>query len=266
QSGSPAMEINQQKTVPLPPQTPNAFTTNPPITPDQKALLGYLQQTTGRYFAPSSDTLDAAWRVQADTGGIWSAPTPSGASKFYREVSGNAAFSFYSNIRTCIPYTDEKGYEVLAPFPWGRWIDIKTALQEFTRDGYVYQPPGTDSDFKQVMAADTFLYAGLSALPGTSDPSSALIAALAQVQASLGYGPPATTPSSVNQSTGVVTNPDFTANQATLTAITTFELDYSGFTPGGAAGIIQVEQPSNTLDSALIANSQSVEMQKVNMF
>jgi hypothetical protein len=268
-SASPADARNKQVTTPQPPQTPNAFTTNPPISPDQKSLLGYLQQTTGMYYAPSSDTLDAAWRIQEDTNHIWSAPTPKGASNFFREVSGNAAFSFYSNIRTCIPYTDEKGYEVWAPFPWGRWLDIKTALQEFTRDGYVYLPPGTGSDFKQVMAAETFLYAGLSATTGTSDPSSALLQALGKLQASVGVPPPAANSAgaaSVNQKKGVITSSAFTNTQQTLTDITTFELDYSGFTPGGANGIIQVAQPVNSIDSNLIAIAQASETQKVDMF
>ncbi len=257
-SASPAALNGKQVTVPVPPPTPGAFSKNPPISPEQQSLLTYQQQLMGSYFALSSDTTDASWRVQQDTGNVWSAPNPSAASSFYRLVQGNADFNFYTTIRTTIPYTDEKGYEVLAPFPWGRWLDIKTALQEFTRDGYVYRPGSTKTDFQLVQGVNTFLYAGLSAATGTADPSSELLDALSALQSSIGVTPTVGETPAQSQS--------FTDTQGQLTDITTFELDYTGFVPGGADSIIQVEQPSNTIGAAVLTATAASGQQKVSMF
>ena len=258
-SASPANLNGQQATVPVAPSVTksSAFSKNPPISPDQQSLLNYQQQVIGSYFALSSDTTDASWRIQPDTG-VWSAPNPSSASVFSRLVQGNADFNFYAAIRTTVPYTDEKGYEVLAPFPWGRWLDIKTALQEFTRDGYVYQPDSTNTDFHQTQAVNAFLYAGLSATTGTADPSSELLDALSSLQSYIGVTPTVGETPAQSQS--------FTDTQRQLTDITTFELDYSGFTPGGADSIIQVEQPPDSLGAAVLVATEAAEQQKVSMF
>lgn len=237
-----------------------------PVTADQKALLAFQQQQMGSYFALSSDTTDASWRVQFDTEHVWSADTPAQVPGFFREVDA----SFYADVRNTIPFTDEKGYEVLIPFPWGRWLDIKSALQEFTRDGYVFQPQqqASGSDFRLVQGVNTFLYAGMGTPSSTGDASSSLQQALSTLQTSVGVNP-----NTGNTAPGAVkTSPSasFVQSQGELSDITIFELDYSNFnslySPGGAASIIQVAQPDSRVDSALIRATDAAEQQKVNMF
>jgi hypothetical protein len=33
-------------------------------------------------------------------------------------------------LMTAQPYTDEKGYEVVGPFPWGRWLSLEAAIKD----------------------------------------------------------------------------------------------------------------------------------------
>jgi hypothetical protein len=258
--GAPeANQIGNQVTIKKPP-------TNPDVTSDQKALIDFQQQQMGSYYAISSDTKDASWRIQADDEHIWSADNPQSAGSFFREVDN----TFYADIRNTIPYTDEKGYEVLAPFPWGRWIDIKSALQEFTRDGYVFRPVTQTSDFKLVQGVNTFLYAGMGMPTGAGDAAPALTAALTALQTSVGVpantGSPGSTSAVGNLFASKQAGANITTSQGTLTDITVFELDYTGFNPGGADSIIQVGQPDSKIDSALITVSAAAEQQKVSMF
>lgn len=252
---SPANLIGNLLTITKPPSTPK-------VTAEQQALISFQQQTMGSYFALSSDTTDASWRIQFDNEHIWSADTPQQAAGFFRNVDD----AFYADLRETIPYTDEKGYEVVAPFPWGRWLDIKTALQEFTRDGYVYQPATQTSDFKLVQGVNTFLYAGMGTPTARGDASAALTAALSALQTSVGVSP--NTGNTAPGTTSLIgaNNAAFVRSQGTLTDITVFELDYKNFNPGGADSIIQVSQPDSQIDRALITASEASEQQKVDMF
>jgi hypothetical protein len=258
-NASPAVSEGSYITLPKPP-------TSADPTPDQKALIAFQQQTMGSYFALASDTKDASWRIQKDVNHIWSATDPTTASLFYRPVSVSADWNFYQNARTCLPYTDEKGYEVFAPFPWGRWLDVNTAIQEFTEDGYVSPPPIDANTYLIVQKSTAFIYAGLENPVSTGDNSTAMTAALQSVQKSLGVGTnsgttqPGQTQAPTTPSTPSQTGPN------TSTDITAFELSYQSFSPGGADSIIQVGTPESKLDSALISGTQAAEQQKVDMF
>jgi hypothetical protein len=91
--------------------------------------------------------------------------------------------------RGTIPFTDKNGYEVLAPFPWGRWRNLRETIKEFTEDGYIAprtdvngNPTTNQQDISVLNATESFLFAGLGTPTATDSPSNALIAALAQLQ------------------------------------------------------------------------------------
>ena len=283
-SSSPANQIGKPITVPKPPS-------DPAITADQLALIAFQQQQMGSYFAISGDTKSASWQVQADTEGVWcfqpqansalqavldnplavapaallqAAQNPMTPSTFFRSVNGDAAFNFYEKIRNTMPYTDQKGYEVVSPFPWGRWVDINTAVQEFTRDGYVYAPTPQTSTFLDVTGINTFLYAGMTTPISASDAASSLTSTLAASPTTAGSTSTTTGNTPITAPGATPTNSAGTINVPA--DITVFELDYSNFTPAGAGTITQKAQPSNSISAALIVESQAAETQKVNMF
>src|SRR5271154_618978 len=41
------------------------------------------------------------------------------------------------STNSVIPFTDDKGYELISPFPWGRWVDLNTAVGTFTQQGFL---------------------------------------------------------------------------------------------------------------------------------
>ena len=87
-------------------------------------------------------------------GDVWTDPLNEGINTVY-----------YNKILTTQPYTDEKGYELITPFPWGRWIDVNTAIRE-SRLGILTDNPNPQGA-ATVQAMNVFLFAGLST-PQTS--------------------------------------------------------------------------------------------------
>ena len=82
---------------------------------------------------------------------------------------------YYKKILTCQPYTDEKGYELITPFPWGRWQDVNAAIQD-SRHSEAMPSEKEDEmvnpdDVQQagsVAAMNVFLFAGLTSPTGSS--------------------------------------------------------------------------------------------------
>ena len=69
-----------------------------------------------------------------------------------------------------LPYTDEKGYEVVAPFPWGRWKELNNAISIFCEQGLLTDivPVGASASDELTLAnTNAFLYAGLT-VPSTN--------------------------------------------------------------------------------------------------
>jgi hypothetical protein len=98
---------------------------------------------------------------------------------------------YMQKILTTQPYTDEKGYEVISPFPWGRWKTLKEALLE-TRLGIVNRDPANTYNSHDVVqpvdslnaqtitGTDVFLFAGLGS-PQAIDPSNNLTTELSKL-------------------------------------------------------------------------------------
>jgi hypothetical protein len=74
--------------------------------------------------------------------------------------------TYLQKILSSQPYTDEKGYELVTPFPWGRWKVLIEALYE-THLG-VLVPGSTLQDVEQISGTNVFLFAGVGSISGSS--------------------------------------------------------------------------------------------------
>lgn len=142
-----------------------------------------------------------------------------------------------------IPFTDGKGYEVLAPFPWGRYQDLRTAIKEFTMDGYIVkqtdvngQPTQSAQDIAVLTTTDAFLFAGLGTPTATQHPSDQLVAALSQAQ------------NIADRDTVIV-------------------LDYSSGQTSNDQQLLNAAQPdiSNKITQSFLTNTQVAQQQLVNV-
>ena len=162
----------------------------PPGTPFYPQEWEYIMQQKeklGSLYATRFDTTTKSFRIQNDT--TTSGDTKVGGSSSPTLVVGKPFFSadnwmphgidtfYFKKILTCQPYTDEKGYELITPFPWGRWIDVNTAVRE-SRLGILSETSNLQGA-GTVQAMNVFLFAGL-ATPTSNDMSSNLDRALNQ--------------------------------------------------------------------------------------
>lgn len=174
----------------LVPNTPNSpanvvgTPASNPTTPDQAPTVGEnallkLQQTRiGSSFGMEADSPIACFRIQNDTYGPYIMPSATGEQGTYGQPNGGGVFikqrivdsGYYHDIRRTMPFTDAKGYEVVAPFPWGRYITLRQAFKEFTQAGYIIPPsqPSPDTYVPPDMV-QALLAAGLTTPTGQGD-------------------------------------------------------------------------------------------------
>jgi len=135
-----------------------------------------------------SKRIASSWTVQPDTTTASYIMTTDDAGLFnYARKVDN---SYFVDIQKgTMPFTDQNGYEVLSPFPWGRWKNLRETIKQFTEDGYITQttdvngnPTSSQQDISVLNATESFLFAGLGTPTATNSPSSQLISALAQLQ------------------------------------------------------------------------------------
>lgn len=87
--------------------------------------------------------------ARTSNGGLFIQPNP--VDKIYLE-----------SLRRAMPYTDGKGYEVISPFPWGRYVGLLQALAIFTQ-GSTIAPAGETTNTgssTSVSNANAFLVSG----------------------------------------------------------------------------------------------------------
>lgn len=176
-----------------------------PATTDleQSAHDSILQTQRSKRVASSwtmqPDTAAASYLVVQDNSpnnGTRDATHPRGFFTLPRSVNN----AYFVDLQTgTLPFTDEKGYELFSPFPWGRWQSLRAAVKEFTTDGYILatdnkgnqivgptdvngNPTHSQQDISVLQTTDAFLFAGLGTPTATAHPSDQLIAALAQLQ------------------------------------------------------------------------------------
>ena len=93
-------------------------------TPEQKELKARQEERLKLLTGTKEDTGGLSWRVSDGTGGFFTRP----------ETGGKVNQTYYNVItRKAMPYTDEKGYNVIRPFPWGRYMKLEDALDMLTR-------------------------------------------------------------------------------------------------------------------------------------
>jgi hypothetical protein len=172
------------------PGTPATLTQPPdaPFHPQEWEYLMYKKEKIGNLYATRFDTKGKSFRFQndvvtaadlnmaADDGSTFpnSPPLSLGKPFFSGDTWGTGSgidMRYYKKIQTCQPYTDDKGYEVVSPFPWGRWIDVNTAIRH-SRQGILSQSANLQGA-GQVQNLNVFLFAGIAS-PGQGDISSTL--------------------------------------------------------------------------------------------
>jgi hypothetical protein len=197
-----------------------------PVFQEEVTVVSHRRDQLGTSWSTKADTTSKSFRVQNDS------------EKFFSKekwVNG-IDVTYCQKILAMQPFTDEKGYEVVTPFPWGRWKDLHTALNE-THGGKIVEDANAQ-DAEVLSGIKTFLFAGLGTPGGSLEPGSALLKALGDLQTS--------------------TETD---------AI--FELTYPGKDqPGGDSSVIQTAQPdSNPLSDQYLLNQSDTEVQqRVDLF
>src|SRR5208282_5727725 len=160
-----------------------------PLTPDQalstqqQVVLKNQQISIGTTWGTEPDSNTACFRIQKDTYAPYQMPAAgatAGTQGQYGAANGGGVFvkqrtvdsGYYHDIRRTMPFTDSKGYEVVSPFPWGRYITLRQAFKEFTQEGYIVPPssaqPQTDT-YVPSGQVNAFLAAGLTAPTGQGE-------------------------------------------------------------------------------------------------
>jgi hypothetical protein len=144
----------------------------------QSALQTERFQRMGTWGCMQPSTPYSHYVVANDTNNVFTNPIPCDQTYLVTLAKGT------------MPYTDAKGYELVTPFPWGRWENLRTAMIEFTQEGYVVNTGNTDvngnlttdPDTAVLQSTQAFIFAGLGTPTATGNASSQLIQALAATQ------------------------------------------------------------------------------------
>ena len=80
-------------------------------------------------------------------------------AKYWLPMGINSAY--YHKILNTQPYTDEKGYELISPFPWGRWATLTDAFNQ-SRLGILTNYAAASFGIASAnTTVNTFLFAGM---------------------------------------------------------------------------------------------------------
>ena len=193
--------------------------------------------------SPSADAY-SGYNVQNDgvgAGNFEAAITTPGGGVFTYKRSVDESY-LQDLMKGTLPYTDDKGYELLSPFPWGRWQDLNTCVKQFTEMGYIVAPTDVAGNATQnpqdiviEQNTDAFLFAGLGTPTASgSEPSGQLLTALTKIQSTVG----GTTPNPAAGQTGSGAQPDATI----------IVLDYSTSTASaGDSALLNAAQPEDKI-------------------
>jgi hypothetical protein len=90
----------------------------------------YREKKISNSIGPNPDSTTHNWRVQPDTQGIFEAQRKVESAP--SDTPKTAMNDYFAALQQYRPYTDGKGYEVISPYPLGRWDSLKNALYNFT--------------------------------------------------------------------------------------------------------------------------------------
>jgi hypothetical protein len=149
------------------------------LSDDQARLQAYKETQLRNWMGLPYDTPGQNYRVQMDP--VFDKKRPADKSYLTLLTGVIGASSTAANsggtaggTPSRIPYTDSNGYEVIAPFPWGRYTGLCTALYECCQNcnvsspqpdsGSVYTPGGVGT----LNAAQSYLFSGIGTPPNSS--------------------------------------------------------------------------------------------------
>jgi hypothetical protein len=235
-------------------------------TPDIR-VINWRQRALNTYLPMKADTKLSSWIVQNDgqqtaavsavipgQGVVSSEANPITTDGIFTGgVFANGSFSnprivdasYYNDLfMGTMPYTDVKGYEIVAPFPWGRYTDLKTALWDFTQQGYIEATAVSNEDVLSLQNVNAFLFAGLET-PTASGSTSA---------------------SDITTALNSLMSGAASPNNKTI-----IELSYTttaGTNQTNDSTLLTQPQPDNNqqLDNQLIQNTNSSEQAKIAVF
>lgn len=247
--------------------------TQAPVYDEQIRVTKYRKEQLGTEWGTKADTTSKSFRIQNDAetaelsviSGVatgqpffsrsrWLTPQPAPGSATPNDVgnpSGSVTSSggqvatpqkfgidaiYFQRILFEQPYTDEKGYEVVTPFPWGRWKSLLEAYSE-TRQGQLVDFVNPQ-DLQTLTQTNAFLFAGMGTPQGSLEPSGSLQDALTLLKSQVE-----------------------SKDSFELTSSTTNE-------PSSEATILSTQQPEDQPTSAqVVTGAQNDALQKkVNLF
>jgi hypothetical protein len=279
--------VGVAQTLPQPTTNLDGSKYQPP--PEAIKVFSYQSQSIGSYMGNQTDTPYATYVIKNDNSAAQGTVNPT-TKRGYFDHQQNVDSAYLDNIRgnpktkapSTIPYTDQKGYEVMAPFPWGRWQDLNSAIRQFTELGFITPPTDVNGDFTEdledqttLQNASAFLFAGLGTPTTTNDPSTSLVQALNQNIALVGGSLIAQTAQTgaTNPATGQSTNstsPKVDYGQQKSIAqpdatVIVLHYDPSQTATTGVNSLLNASQPENKFAEKLLLTTQSSAQQTVDV-
>ena len=263
---NPTVQVGSVATLPN-----TAQTTQP--TRQQLRIKAVASQKNATTYTQQNDTQYANYIVQNDG--------PAGGHPATQQVTVNGKTSTSTNAygpgggyftdkrsvdgqylrdlqKGVIPYTDGKGYELIGPFPWGRYVDLNTAIKEFTQRGWIAQttdvngnPTTLLEDLTIQQSTDAMLFAGLGTPTAKGQSADQILDNLStQISNTIG-GTFASTAST----------PDIIQPDATVIVLQ--------YPPGNSSpadsNLLQNAQPEDAIASKLISNTLSAQQQVIDV-
>jgi hypothetical protein len=274
---TPSNFIGSSTTLPVPDTNTDGTKTAP--SNDQVKMHSYRSNVVKQVYENAFDTPTATYVVKNDgdqAQGTTYPPGSSGTKGYFNSGQFHPADYLYmeklvgsnnpdvrvkATSHSTIPYTDDKGYELVAPFPWGRWQNLNAAVHEFTEVGWVgTNNPLTLEDTAVFQGTDALLFAGLGTPSASGDASTMLTRAMTALQNTVG-GPSST---AIQPS---VTNPKGSQQQNSVFQpdATVIVLKYDQPGVYSDSSLLDTAQPEDTIAAALIAGAQNQDQHLVDV-
>jgi hypothetical protein len=137
------------------------------LSVQQKKYRAWRAYKLGNLFEVAADTPTKSWRIANGDTGAFNPKSPHASLQLTKSKTGLLANTNYQQlIRTIQPYTDEKGYELIGPFPWGRWVTLEEAITKFAESNYLSSGP-TDGVITRITdSGSAFVFAGIGTPQG----------------------------------------------------------------------------------------------------
>jgi hypothetical protein len=134
---------------------------------DQARLQAYKAATLQKWTGMPYDTPGRSYRVQMNP--IFDTKRPVDAV-YFKILTGNLTTGTAAGNSSMIPYTDSKGYEVIPPFPWGRYTSLRKALNVCCQGSSISnsQVGKVPNAVGTLNAAQSFLFSGVGTPPNSS--------------------------------------------------------------------------------------------------